>query len=117
MKRKRQATGIGNIRYAEYPFFGGVTNRDTKCPYCGKGVEINHDEKRQQMSRDAEIAELREANRITCEDIVVQQNLLVTYAEQIAELVAALEHYRNIADPADWSKNPAQEALAKVRKP
>ena len=60
-------------------------------------------------SRDAEIAELREANRIACEDIVVQQNLRVTYAEQIAELKDALGY--------DWDKYKAsQEALLECMK-
>ena len=55
-------------------------------------------------SRDAEIAELVAANRIACEDLIEQQNLRVTYAEQIAELKDALGY--------DWDKyKVSQESL------
>ena len=72
-------------------------------------------------SRDAEIADLLEANRIACEDIVEQQNLRVKYAGQIAELVAALEDNWN-CNPCETTRQQkafdvAQSVLAKVRKP
>jgi len=44
-------------------------------------------------SRDAEVADLLEANRIACEDLVEQQNLRVKYAGQIEELAAALKPF------------------------
>lgn len=56
-------------------------------------LEQENDQLRAQIKqKDAEIADLLEANRIACEDLVEQQNLRVKYAGQIAELVAALEH-------------------------
>ena len=68
-------------------------------------------------SRDAEIAELREANSIACEDIVVQQNLRVTYAEQIAELVSALKFaIAIIGHPDDGGTAYLNSVLAKWSK-
>jgi hypothetical protein len=71
-------------------------------------------------SRDAEIADLLEANRIACEDLVEQQNLRVKYAGQIDESVAALEAV--IPEVAGGNAgliayNKCKAALAKVRKP
>lgn len=85
-----------------------------------------HDEKLRAVfqagaaSRDAEIADLLEANRIACEDLVEQQNLRVKYAGQIDELVAALEAV--IPEVAGGNAgliayNKCKAALAKVRKP
>ena len=55
-------------------------------------LEQENDQLRAQIKqKDAEIADLLDANRIACEDLVEQQNLRVKYAGQIEELVAALE--------------------------
>ncbi len=69
-------------------------------------------------SRDAEIADLLEANRIACEDLVEQQNLRVKYAGQIEELVAALEHILagSLSLPR-FAEAEAIAVIAKVRKP
>lgn len=92
-------------------------------------TEAEHWARRHIEALEAEIAELREANRIACEDIVVQQNLRVTYAEQIAELVVALKgandlteilrmpNIEHVADAHNKAVRSLRAALAKMRKP
>ncbi len=88
-------------------------------------LEQENDQLRTQIKqKDAEIADLLEANRIACEDLVEQQNLRVKYAGQIEELVAALKPFGAIdlvesRLPAEFAMLilRARATIAKVRKP
>ena len=77
-------------------------------------LEQENDQLRAQIKqKDAEIADLLEANRIACEDLVEQQNLRVKYAGQIEELVAALKPFGAI-DLVE-SRLPAEFAMLILR--
>ena len=99
------------MRYRRIAFNAQIQDEVTR-------LEQENDQLRTQIEqKDAEIADLLEANRIACEDLVEQQNLRVKYAGQIEELVAALEHILagSLSLPR-FAEAEAIAALAKVRK-